>query len=133
MNDYLVDVRGVDARSIVEPLFLEEDRHRVHLLARRAPGVPDPDEGIRAHERHDLLPDRHVERRIAKHRGDVDGQVQQELLHHCGLMQYTLLQRRDRLEPFGLDPTPEAATDRRIGVRPKVEAVLSEDRLEEYL
>ena len=59
----LVDVRRIHAAAIVQALLLQEDRHRVHFLARRAPGVPDPDERIGAQQRNHVLAERPVERR----------------------------------------------------------------------
>ena len=76
VDDRFVDIGGVDARTLVDVLFLQQDRERVHLLARRAPGNPDAGEGIRAQQRDHVPPERLVEQWIAEHRRDVHGEIQ---------------------------------------------------------
>src|SRR5436190_9047299 len=51
----LVDVGRVDPRPVEQLLLGEEDRERVHLLARRAAGDPDAGERVRAEQRGSLL------------------------------------------------------------------------------
>ena len=103
----LVDVGRVDARAVVEALLGEQDREREDLLAGRAAGDPDARERIGAQQRHDLLAEREVEGRVAEHRGDVDREVEQQPLHHGGVVQDPLLQARDVAEPLDADAAPE--------------------------
>src|SRR3712207_8395156 len=56
-------------------------RSRERLLAGRAAGVPDADVRIGPQDRHDLLPQRAEEVRVAEHLGDVDRQVAQQPVH----------------------------------------------------
>lgn len=89
--------------------------------------MPDADERIRPQQRHHLLPEREIERRIAKHRGRVDGEIEQQPLHALRVMQHFLGQTGDRREPLGINPLPHATPKRRNGVVAKVEAVVTED------
>jgi hypothetical protein len=128
-----VDVGRVDPRTVVQTLFLEQDRERVDLLARRASCDPDARERIRAEQRHDVVAKRDVERRVAEHRGDVDGKVEQQPLHHVGVMKDALDQRGDGLEPLGQHAAPHPSLERRRRVLAKVESVLAVDGLEKQL
>src|SRR6266568_8076021 len=130
-EDGFVDVRRVDASTVVDLLLLEENGERVDLLAGGAASHPDPGERIRAESGNDLLPECNVEGRVAKHRGHVDRKVEQEALHAGGVVQEPVLQRRDRLQPFGEHTAPDAASQRGRGVLAEVEAVMAEDSLEQ--
>ena len=129
----LVDVGRVDARAVVEALLGEQDRERVDLFAGRAAGDPDARERIGAQERHDLLAERAVERRVAEHRRDVDREVEQQALHHARVVQQPLEQAGDRLSALGVDAPPDPTPQRRTRVLPEVEAVLPVDAFEQQL
>src|SRR6185436_7379532 len=88
LQNGFIDVGRVDAAAVVETLLVKEDRHRVDLFARRTSGVPDADEWIRAEQRDHFLPECEVESRIAKHRGRVDGEIEEEALHARGIVQH---------------------------------------------
>ena len=80
-----------------------------------------------------MLPQRDVERRVAEHRRDVDRQVEQEPLHHLGLVQHPCEQAGDRLLALCVHAAPDAPLQRGRRVLAEVEAVLVEDAVEEQL
>ena len=92
--------------------------------------MPDSNERIRAKQRDHLLAERHVEAWIPEHRRHVDGEIEQQLLHHFRLVEHSFLQRAYVAESLFLNALPEPASNRRIGVGPEVEPVVTEDSLQ---
>src|SRR5439155_12239264 len=74
-----------------------------------------------------------IEAGIPEHCRHVDGQVEEQALHHLGVVEHPRLQLRDRAQPFRLDPLPQPPADRGIGVGSKVESVVPENALKEQL
>ena len=126
-----VHVGGVDLAPVVEPLLLQHDGEGVGLLAGRAPGVPDADLGVGAEQRHHALAERLVERGVAEHRGDVDGEREHEALQAPGVVQHLLLQAGDGGEAFLADHVPDPAPQRRHRVVAEVVSVLAVDPLQQ--
>src|SRR5688572_11659273 len=133
LDDDLVDVGRVDPRPVVEVLLFEEDRHGIRLLPGRAPGMPDPDERVGAQGGHDVAPKRRVEPRVTEHGRDVDGEVEQQPLHHDRIVQHTVLKRAEGARMTGVDALPDATPERCVRVRPEIESVMAVDALEEQL
>jgi ABC-type transport system substrate-binding protein len=71
-----------------------------------------------------------VEARIAEHRCHVDGEIEQQLLHHCRLVQHALLEGAHARESFLLDALPQPAPDRCVRVGAEIKSVLTEDSLQ---
>ena len=95
--------------------------------------MPESDERIGAKSGNHLLAEYLVEMGITEHRRDIDGKIEQQSLHHLGLVENPVLKRADCRESFSVHPFPQAPPYRCVGVLPEVEAVLPVYPLEEQV
>jgi hypothetical protein len=129
----LVDVGGVDAGALQQPLLGQQDGERERLLAGGAARVPDAEEGIGAQHGHHRVAEGEVEAGVAEHGGDVDGQVEQQPFHARGVVEEPLQQPRQGGQAFELAPPGQPPPQRRPGVVPEVEPVAPEHRLQQQV